>query len=202
MANANPHTNSSDVKQCKHCGIDFRRRVDGDRYYFKKRRFCSSSCATAGSAKHPPLSQRLAEHTNVAGPDDCWPWTGHRTQAGYGSFSFHGRAVYAHRAAYELYNAPLSKGLVVCHRCDNPSCVNPAHLFAGTQKENLHDMIRKGRTKLKPRRGMQHGCAKLSDAEAIAIRNASGKQRDIANQFGVSQATVSDIKLGKLWRHI
>lgn len=88
------------------------------------------------------LSPRLSSRIDAsAGPDACWPWTGQKTRAGYGRLN----DAKAHRLVFEEANGPIPAGKLVCHRCDNPICVNPAHLFAGDYTANIRDMMRKGR---------------------------------------------------------
>ena len=79
------------------------------------------------------------------GPNECWPWVGTRHPRGYGIIRLEGINFRAHRVAYVLATGESIRGLAVCHRCDNPPCINPMHLFVGTQADNLHDMIHKGR---------------------------------------------------------
>lgn len=108
--------------------------------------------------------------------------------------------IYAHRLAYELKHGPIPKGMCVCHRCDNPSCCNEEHLFLGTKGDNNADRAAKGRSGMQE--GVNSSSAKLNPEKVASIRRllVLGKsQYDIAANFGVSQATVSDIKRGKRW---
>ena len=135
--------------------------------------------------------------------DSCWIWLGSKTAAGYGRFYIgNGVIVYAHRYSYELSVAHISSGLHVLHRCDNPSCVRPEHLFIGTHKDNMEDMAKKHRYTLPNTRGELHGSVKLNWDKVRAIRNrktAGESCVDLANEFGVGPATIWKICRGKLW---
>lgn len=134
--------------------------------------------------------------------EDCWLWTGSKQNGGYGTMWAGGRVRTTHRVAYEVFNGEIPNGLLVCHKCDNRACVNPAHLFVGTHKDNAMDMAKKGRCALQ-RAGMQrprgesHPKAKLSYNIAKLIRcdlARNESQLDVARKYGVSQATVSRVK--------
>jgi hypothetical protein len=92
------------------------------------------------------IADRLWARVTIAGPDECWPWQERsRLREGYGKMYVAGRVLPAHRIVWTLVNGPVPVGLFVLHRCDNPPCCNPAHLFLGTKADNTHDMIAKGR---------------------------------------------------------
>lgn len=147
-------------------------------------------------------------------PDpDCWLWTACLDDKGYGRIGLggkHGRAMQAHRASWLVFLGEIPEGLCVCHRCDVPKCVNPAHLFLGTQTENHADMVRKGRNALGVRAAPKnpvHGeaiwCAVLTADAVRAVRQriAGGlTQSAVAREFGVSRSTVQLIAAGKTWR--
>lgn len=119
----------------------------------------------------------------------CWLWLGTVvSRMGYGQFQIDGQLHYAHRASWLLHNGSISEGRFILHRCDNPSCVNPSHLFEGTHKDNMRDMALKGRAKV--RRGEEGTLAKLTWADVNQIRESSRPQRALAAQYGVSQSTI------------
>lgn len=122
----------------------------------------------------------------------CWTWTG-STDKGYGQIGGPNRSVLsAHRVSWELHNGPVPDGLFVCHRCDNPGCVNPAHLFVGTPKDNSRDMVAKGRSCI----GERNGQSKLSGDDVLFIVDMVSDgipQWSVAKMFGISQAHVSNI---------
>jgi hypothetical protein len=156
-----------------------------------------------GHSNGPPLEERFHDRVAAAGPDDCWLWTGGRLPAGYGALwdkrINNNRAT--HRLAWELANGPIPDGLWVLHRCDNPPCCNPAHLFLGTQAENDADRTVKGRSS----RGDHHPDSKLSEQVVPEIRRrfAAGEHaRDLAVEYGVSSTTLWQAATGKTWRHV
>lgn len=133
----------------------------------------------------------------------CWLWTASTAGKGYGQFRIPGtrRNVYAHRMSYELHKGPIPKGMMVCHSCDNPLCVNPDHLFLGDAWINLKDMASKGRHLY----GERNSQAKLTARRVHAIHRAAERgdsQRKIAERFGIGQMTVCRILKGDRWRHI
>lgn len=129
----------------------------------------------------------------------CLLWLGvvHPT-GGHGWLRYAGRAQPAHRFSWENSFGPIPAGLKVCHRCDVPSCINPLHLFLGTQADNMRDMTRKGRRA----RGEDFCHAKLTPTKVSAIKRDGRYHRVIAADFGISRSLVGMIKLGKRWGHL
>jgi hypothetical protein len=148
------------------------------------------------------FADRFWAKVNMLG--DCWEWTAHRHPLGYGQFTLKkGTFVGAHRVSYALTFGPIPEGKVICHHCDNPPCVNPGHLFLGTQRDNAFDMLSKGRADRV--RGVDHPSARLNEDAVRYIRaaeNYRGLLKDLAVDFGVSPHTIRMIRTRKYWRHI
>ncbi|MBT2587989.1 HNH endonuclease [Arthrobacter sp. ISL-95] len=129
---------------------------------------------------------------------DCWEWRGGRSERGYGQFRAPGRSWVAPRASHYIYIGPIPEGLVVLHECDNPPCVNPAHLRAGTTADNSDDKVSKGRQA----KGEDVNTNKLAAEHVFEIRRqiAEGRRTStLAKSFGVSPSAISDIKAGRTW---
>lgn len=135
---------------------------------------------------------------------ECWLWTGGITSAGYGAFWFHGRTLGAHRISWELAHGEILNNLFLCHHCDNPRCVNPTHLFLGTQRDNVLDCFSKGRRIV--RRGKELPYTKLTEANVQEIRQryAIGNitQQKLADEFGVTLANINGIIHRTKWKHV
>lgn len=135
---------------------------------------------------------------------DCWEWTAHRKSRGYGQFTVRKGQFYgAHNVSFALVHGPIPPGKVICHRCDNPPCVNPDHLFLGTQVDNAVDMLAKDRGNRA--RGAAQASARLTEDDVRAIRQAEkGRRylRDLAEKYGVSVRTIQQVRRGATWRHV
>jgi hypothetical protein len=149
--------------------------------------------------------ERFWSKVDKRGPDDCWEWTGGKLR-GYGIFSAaHGHSVRANRFAWETSFGPIPKGKRVCHTCDNPPCCNPAHLFCGTQKDNVDDMFRKGRsrTQLYCKLGKTwlrrvsrkfHWLSPAAVSAIVASYDGKwGREKQLAKQYGVTHSCISRI---------
>jgi hypothetical protein len=150
------------------------------------------------------LEDRLWRRVDKSG--DCWLWTGACDSKGYGHLGVGGaggKTVKACRVVYELTYGPIPKALCVLHKCDNPLCVRPDHLFLGTQTDNLADMTAKGRRRYREHKGSENGRAKLSESHVLEIRKraAAGELRsNLAEEFSMCWTTIDRIVKGHLWQ--
>lgn len=144
------------------------------------------------------LSDRIRSKVSENTVSGCWDWTAYKESNGYGVIGVGSKARLAHRVSYEAHKGPIPPGMCVCHRCDNPACVNPDHLFLGSHADNMADMAAKHRSQ----RGEAHVRAKLTAQEVLSIRAESGTQENIAAKYGICSSQVSRIKLGKTWKHL
>jgi hypothetical protein len=132
----------------------------------------------------------------------CWAWKGRRDGDGYGTFTCFGESFRAHRMVYELFVGPIPDGYVVMHSCDHPWCVNPEHLSAGTELQNIQDKVSKNRQP----RGETNGAASLSESQAIEILHeyklGSSSYKSLAQRFGVTKTCIAMLIRGEAWKHL
>lgn len=151
----------------------------------------------------PSIRERLLGRRTVDPKTGCWNWSGSNIR-GYGEIRVGSRTdgsrrlMLSHRAAWVAWRGTIPVDRGVFHDCDNPSCINPDHLFLGVQGDNMRDMVKKGRSNT----GERNPGAVLTASEVLRIRNAPGKHADIAAQFEVSRSLVGAIKSGKRWGHL
>ena len=164
-------------------------------YRYETQRCCSKACAAKNKR---PLDERFREKYKVDNKTGCWMWTSTVCGNGYGHIWDNGKQEKAHRISWEIHNGKIPEGMVICHKCDTPLCVNPYHLFVGTVIDNIKDRDKKNRQA----KGEKQGISVLTDETAKQILKAEGKQEDIAERYGTTQQQVSRIKNRKTWKHI
>jgi hypothetical protein len=196
-------------RACENCGRTFS--IYPSRARGRNGRFCALACFHAKNYADPGHARFWSK---VDRSGDCWLWTATRRADGYGQFRHAGEMHGAHRFSYEIERGPIPGGLMVLHRCDNPPCVNPAHLFLGTGVDNARDMVEKGRSLAGARapshlhperlpRGADHPRARLTDSDVLMLRAAPRRTlSSIARRLGVCTATVWAAASGKTWKHL
>lgn len=151
------------------------------------------------------FEQKIAYEPNCG----CWLWEAGAFSNGYGAFHLDRKVVGAHRFSYRLYVGSIPDGMLVCHSCDIPQCVNPDHLWLGSHADNTADMMAKGRgalglirERVGSQTGEKHPRVKLTENEVLAIIDDGRLQADIANEYGITQSHVSRLKNGNRWVHL
>ena len=150
--------------------------------------------------------KRFWSSIDIALDSGCWEWQRGKITSGYGVFYLSNwRRMYAHRFSYIAFCGEIPADMVVCHSCDNPSCVNPAHLWLGKQGNNVRDCVAKGRDLHAV--GENHGRAKLNESAVREIRRranggAWGIQSRLAEEYGVARVTIRQIIAGNTWTHV
>lgn len=166
--------------------------------YRANQRYCTRQCQI-----DEDTSERFWEKVQKGSPESCWEWQSCRLFSGHGFFQikYKGKASrkLAHRQAWELTYGPIPTRKQINHKCDNPPCCNPHHLYCGTQAQNVQDMVDRGRNKAL--QGNQHPLAKLTGESVRQIRQLKGtiSNRKIAKQFHVSSVLIGRILRNKIW---
>lgn len=145
---------------------------------------------------------RLLAKMEVNEQTGCWEWRASLNTNGYGQFRFRARPQQAHRVSWILHNGEIQRGAYVLHRCDNPLCINPAHLFLGDQSDNANDAVSKGRWGKRGRKGEAHGRAKITEADVRAIRASVEPASHLADRYGISVSAVRHIKMRRSWINV
>lgn len=146
-----------------------------------------------------PVEIRLKNKIDMKTPDVCWNWKSAKNKQGYGMICIDRKGVLAHRVAYSIFKGEIPPGMCVMHTCDNPSCCNPYHLRTGTVLENNADRHQKNRSGGGSSRGISNPQNKLTEHDVMTIYRSGDSLSKIAQKFGISISTASDIKNGKIW---
>lgn len=173
-------------------------------------KFCSNKCSVVYTA--PERGKKISGDpkkrffSNIIREKEwkkCWVWLGLKSRQGYGRMTINKKQKLAHRYSWEIYRGQIPDGMFICHKCDNPSCVNPRHLFVGDRFDNAKDMVKKGRNR--DDKGSKHPSAKLTEEQVIHIRKRiedGEMQINLAKEFNVHKATISMIKRRENWSHV
>lgn len=159
--------------------------------------------AKAGEKVTDSDIERFNSHVVANKENGCWEWFGSRSRKGYGFIRHKKRLWQTHRFVWFALHGDIPSGMYICHKCDNPRCCNPEHLFLGTSSENAKDAFSKNRRIA--RRGELNGGSKLNDAkvrEILSMLKSGEKKRTIARRFGIGVDTIILINLGRRWAHV
>ena len=155
------------------------------------------------------IEDRFWSKVDKGSADGCWEWTGNKHKFGYGTISIDGRPRATHRVSWEIHNGNIPEGTgyhgtCICHKCDNPSCVRPEHLFLGSVQENNNDMVKKGRRS--SQKGANNPRSKINSTQARVIRRHANRNlmthKEIGSIFSISSSSVAGIKSLRRWAHV
>ena len=195
---------------CQNCNIEFKKHKSSINR--SNNHYCSQTCFTQGRNKQffikkfvkiTPFERFFSKISFENHSNKCWIWTGSKDKAGYGLLRMGKKFIKSHRYAYQLYNGNFDNKLFVCHKCDNPSCNNPEHLFLGTAKENNLDRVNKNRNA--NQKGSNQTSAILNEKLVLEIRDKLKNgylAKYLAIDYGVHKTTIADIKHRRTWSHI
>lgn len=190
------------AKICAHCGVTFERDSRCTwKYWLTRAKYCSAKCggaAHSAEAKAKRLPMRESFERWFVRSDGCWEWQGACDRDGYGAFNYAGKTRRAPVVALEIDGRKPAQGEYACHRCDNPKCVRPDHLYPGTPTQNMADAIARGTTQ----RGERQHMAKLTEQAVREIRSSAEAVSILAKRFGVTHGAVSMARARKTWRHV
>lgn len=147
-----------------------------------------------------PNEMRFMEKVSVAKNGDCWEWRASKHRQGYGQFRMDGSTQLAHRASWMIFKGEIPAGMCVCHSCDNTACVNPDHLWLGSQRDNVRDMDKKGRRVIS--RAENVGTAKLTAEQVKEIRQSLERSVVLAARYGVSRSAIRRIQSLRYWKSV
>lgn len=150
-----------------------------------------------------PINLRFWNKARIAGRDDCWEWLRSKDSGGYGMVGVSGKNVKAHRVSWMLTHGEIPEGKCILHKCDNRLCINPRHLFVGTQQENIRDMVSKKRQHHPV--GERNPKAKLTECDVrkiIQMKSTGMTNIRIALHFGVSESMIEFVIKRKCWKHV
>lgn len=170
------------------------------RHYQAKRKYGNPEFVKQKQYHGLTLTERFFKY--VKKTDTCWEWVGSKCKNGYGRLNVKGIPVLASRISFQVHFGSIPPGMNVCHKCDYPACVNPDHLFLGTQQDNVDDMKAKGRERHRCLSGEQHAMSKLTEDDVRAIRASNETGPELSRRFNISTSVIYDIRNRKLWRDV
>lgn len=166
--------------------------------------YCSNRCQHEWQNQPHRVLEKFLSLIEINIETECWEWQGVKNELSYGIFCTNKLKIRAHRYAWELFRQPIPSGLFLCHHCDNPACINPDHMFVGTQADNVKDMEKKGRRRNKPQPGEKNYFAKLNEEQVRTIFFYKGHMsaKEMATLFHITTAAIWFIWSGRTWKHL